>query len=78
MEIKEALFDPMRTHIKRRYNTFAQYIATRNILYLYEAAERKRGAWLGMQWWKQEVIYMTGAKETASAATEAHKDRMGK
>ena len=41
--IEEAGFETMETYIWQRQNTAAQYIATRPILDLYKAAERKRG-----------------------------------
>ena len=62
----------MRTYIWQRYNTVAKYIAKRHIMYLREAAERKRGARLGIWWRKKAGIYLTGAGETAEATTEAH------
>ena len=40
---EEVGFEPMETYIQRRQNTVMQYIATRPILDLCEAAERKRG-----------------------------------
>ena len=51
MEIKESGFETIETYIRRRQNTFRQFIVTQPIMYLYEAAERKRGAWLGMWCW---------------------------
>ena len=66
----------MRTYIQRRYNTVAQYIATRYILYLCEALERNQGAWLGMRWRKQAKIELEGARDTLAEAIEAHEDGM--
>ena len=40
---EEAGFDTMETYIRRRQKTVAQYIATRPILDLCEAVERKWG-----------------------------------
>ena len=43
-------------------------------MYLYEVAERKQGARVGMRLWEQAGIDMTGAMETAEAAVEDDKD----
>ena len=53
-----------------------QYIAMRPILYLCEVAERKRGEQVGMRWWEQSRIEMTGARETSATETEAENDGM--
>ena len=45
----EAGFEPMETYIRRRKNTVVRYIATRFLLELCEAVERKQGAWVGMR-----------------------------
>ena len=45
----EAGFEPMETYIRRRKNTVVRYIATRFLLELFEAVERKQGAWVGMR-----------------------------
>ena len=57
-------------------NTVAQYIATRPILDLCKAAERKRGARVGMRWWEQAGLELTVASETAATAAEVDKDGM--
>ena len=46
----EVGFELMEIYIRRRQNTVAQYIATKSILDLFEAAERNHGAMVGMQW----------------------------
>ena len=45
---------------------------------LRKAAERKRGAWVGMRWWEQAGLELLGEKETAetTAAAEADEDGM--
>ena len=53
-----------------------QYISTRSLMDLCKAVERKQGAQVGMRWWEQESIYLTGARETAAIAAEADKDGM--
>ena len=52
------------------------YIATRSLMELCKAAERKQGAQLGMRWCGQEGIYLTGSREKASMAAVTDKDRM--
>ena len=57
-------------YIRRCQNTVAQYIATRSLLDLCEGLERASGAQVGMRWWEQVEIYLTGAREAAAAAKE--------
>ena len=64
----------METYIRRRQNTVAQYIATRPILDLCKAAERKWTTQVGMRWWEKAGIDLTGARKTSMA--EADKDGM--
>ena len=73
----EAGFEPMETYIWRRHNMVTQYIVTRSILDLCKAAERKQGAWVGMQWWEQARIDLEGARERAMAAAAAEADKDG-
>ena len=40
---------------------------------LCKAVERKQGAQVGMRWWEQEVICLTGARETVVMAAEVFK-----
>ena len=68
--IEEAGFEPMETYIWRRHNTSAQYIATRTILDLCKAAERKREDRVGKRWWEQVIIDLSGARDTAEEAAE--------
>ena len=53
-------FELMETYIRKIQNTFVQYIATRLILDLCKAAERKQGEWVGMWWWKQAGFDLVG------------------
>ena len=72
--IDEAGFDTMETFIRKIQNTVTQYIATGPILDLCEAAARKRGARLGMWWWEQAVMDMTGVQETEEASEGEEED----
>ena len=49
----------------------AQYIVTRQILDLCEAAETKQGARVGIRWWEQMVLDMERARDMAATTTEA-------
>ena len=60
----------METYIRKNQNKVADYIATQTITDLCEAAERKKGARLGMEWWEQTVLDLAEARETASAEVE--------
>ena len=64
----------METCIQQRQNVVTQYIATQLLLDLCEAAERKQGERVGMWWWEQEGIDLTGSRETMEEAAEADKD----
>ena len=55
-------FEPTKTYIWKRQNTVAQYIVTQLILYLCEAADRKRGERVGMRWWEYMGLELTGAR----------------
>ena len=50
-ERMETRFDIIETYIRRIHNTYVQYIATRSLLEISEATERKRGVQVGMRWW---------------------------
>ena len=54
----------MGTYIQKRQNMVVHYIATRSLMDLCKAVERKQGAQVGMWWWEQEGICLTGARET--------------
>ena len=49
-------------------NTVAQHIATRSIIDLSKAEERKQGERVEMRWWEQEVTDMNGARNTMDMA----------
>ena len=59
---EETGFEPMETYIRRRLNTVANYIATRLIMDLCEATERKQGEQVGIRWWEQAGIDPAGGK----------------
>ena len=66
----------MEDYIRQRQNTFAQYIAMQLLLDLCEAMERTPGMRVGMWWWDQSGIYLTGTREMTSAEAEAYNDGM--
>ena len=51
-------------------NTVVQYIATQSLMDLCEATERKKGAQVGLRWWEQADIDLTGSRDTAAAAAD--------
>ena len=57
-----------RTSVLRRQNTVAQFIATRPILGLWEAAERCRGTRVTQRQWEQSGIDWRLAREKVAAA----------
>ena len=67
---EEAGFELMETHIRRRQNKFAQYIATRKIMDLCKMTERKGGWRVGMRWGEQAGLDLEGGKETAAMDEE--------
>ena len=67
---EEVGFEMTETYIRRRQNLVAQYIVTRTILEMCEAAERKRGARVEMRWWEQAGVDLAGAREMAAEADE--------
>ena len=54
--MKEAGFKDVRTSINTRQNTFAQYIATRPIMDLFEGTTQIGGARVAMRWWYQKGV----------------------
>ena len=60
----------MEEYIWQQRNTTVRYIATRSLLDLREGSERAPGAWVGMRWWEQAGINITGAREAAAVAAE--------
>ena len=73
---EEAGFGAMEKYIWRKQNTVAQFIATQMLLYLCEETERTPGVWVGMRWWEQAGLDMTGARDTAEEAAEVDGDGM--
>ena len=67
---EEALFLTMEEYISRWHNTVGQYISTRSLLDLCEGSERSLGAKVGMRWWEQVGIDLTGARGAAEAKAE--------
>ena len=74
---EDAGFELMETYIQQMQNTVTDYIATRPILDLCKAAERKRGTWVGIRWWEQEGLELAGERETTAAAAEVDDDGLG-
>ena len=64
----------MENYIQQRKNTVTQYIATRQILDLCEAEERRQEAHVGMRWWEQVVLDLARARDVVAAAAEADVD----
>ena len=48
--MEEAVFEGIGTYVTRRKNMFAQYIAIRPILDLYERSARRPGARMSRRW----------------------------
>ena len=65
---EETGFKAMEEYIGRRQNTVSQLIATQLILDLCEDMERMSEVRVGMRWWEQAVIDLTGARDRAAAA----------
>ena len=62
----EAGFEGIRTYVKRRQNTVAEYIATRPILDLCERSAWRQGGWVSWQWWEQDGLDLEGTKKRAA------------
>ena len=58
VEMAEAGFEEIRTYLKRRQNTVAQYMVTRPILDLCERSVWRPGEWVSRWWWDQEGLYL--------------------
>ena len=54
-----------------------QYIATRSLLDLCEWSERSMGGWVGVWWWDQVGINMSGAREAAAEEDGGEELRRG-
>ena len=55
-----------RKSVRRRQNTFAQYISIQPILDLCERATRRPRARVYRRWWEQDRINLEGEKERAT------------
>ena len=64
---KEAGLQTMEEYIRKRKNTVTQYISTRSLLDLFEGSERAPGARVGMWWWDQAGINLTGSRKAVAA-----------
>ena len=53
------------TYVSFRQNTVAQYIATRPIMDLFLAENKRPGPRVPMQLWKQEGLYLEGMRTEA-------------
>ena len=63
----------MEEYIRQRENKAPQYISTQSLLDLCEGSEMTLGVRVGMQWWENEVINLSGSREAAAAATEKYR-----
>ena len=63
---KESVMMGIRTSIKRRQNTVAEYIATRPILDLCEQATWQPGARVSWRWWEHSRIDLEGGAKMGS------------
>ena len=52
----------LETYVSRHQNTVVQYIATRPIMDLCLAAERRPGTRVEMRWREQEGLYLEGMR----------------
>ena len=62
-----AAFLTMDEYVRRRQNTVSQYIGTRSLLDLCQESERSPGMRVGMRWWEQAGINLSGVREAAAA-----------
>ena len=67
--LREAGMVGIHTYITQRQNTFAQYIATRPILYLCKKATWMPGDQVYRWWWEQAGIDLEGASKRAAEST---------
>ena len=67
MATVEAVFEDIRTYVRRRQNIFAKYIATQLIIELCERFIRSPGDWVSWRWWYQDGLDLEEAKEITSA-----------
>ena len=63
----------MEDYIWQQQTMVAQYIATRSLLDLCEGSERAPGVQMGMWWWEQAGINLTGVREVLLVAEAVEK-----
>ena len=56
----EARLQEVKTYVSCRQNTFTQFIATRPIMDLCLAVERRTGSRVFRRWWEQDIMYLEG------------------
>ena len=54
--MEEAGLQEVDTYIYHRENTVIQFIATRPIMDMWLAAEKRPGSWVSKRWWGQEGL----------------------
>ena len=59
---EEAGLQTIGEYIRRWQNTVTKYIATLSLIDLCEGSERALGERVGIRWWEQEGINMTGER----------------
>ena len=72
---EEAGFHTMEELICHWQNTVAQYITMPSLLDLCEGMKRYMGERVGMRWWEQAGINLSGAREASAAEAAAEKVR---
>ena len=75
--MEEAGFEEIGVYITRRQNKFAQYIATRMILDLYERSVWRPGDWVSWRWCKQEGIDLEWEREREEVALDGEEEKCG-
>ena len=64
----EVELQEVETYVSRRQNTVAQFIATRPIMDLCLAAERRPGPRVSKRWWEQDGVDVEGMQTAAEEA----------
>ena len=62
----EAGFEEIGTYVTRRQNKVAQYIATQQILELFELSVWRPGGWISWRWRYQEGLDLEKVNERAT------------
>ena len=60
----EAGLHEVETYVSHHQSTFTQFIATRPIMDLCLAAERRTGSWVAKRWWQQDGLDLEGMRMT--------------